>query len=337
MRRAFSRPGVLVAILIMFVLLECMGLVWIFDLFLHVTFGWIFFLGRSFQQTSFSPGAFATAVVCGLGFIFGLHFFIRHKAGRFASFCWNWKQSLIVSTATVLMFVAGISIVGVTHQISWLATSPEPIVESTFDAVYRTYSKNNLRQFGIASYNYHDAFEVFPVGGSFDSDGQGLHSWETFLLPYVDQAKLYEEIDFTKPWADEVHRDVFQKRIGMFRNQGYDIHLGRTPDNASHYAMNTQVAGANRSINHSAFSDGTTNTLFTGEVRHAPRAWGDPLNFRDPAIGFESPTGFGSVWLGGYVQFALADGSVRVLSADTDPAVLKALSTPSGGEVTDDF
>jgi hypothetical protein len=34
-------------------------------------------------------------------------------------------------------------------------------------------------------------------------------------------------------------------------------------------------------------------------------------------------------------MFAMADGSVRTLKADISPSVLKALSTPRGGEKID--
>lgn len=339
MRRNFTIFEFLLTIVISALLVGCLGVFWIFELPFHVSVGWIFFLGRIFQQTSFSPGAFATAVACSLGFVFGLHFFIRRKSENFAHFKWNWKQSLIVSTATVLMFVAGISIVGVTHQTSWLIASPEPWIQgsSVRDAARRTQSRNMLKQIGLASHYYHDAYEILPVGGSFDSDGRGLHSWETFLLPYLDQAELYEKIDLAKPWTDEVHRASFQQGINAFRNPKHSESLKEIDWNHSHYAMNAHVAGINRNISMSYFSDGKSNTLLTGEVKHAPRAWGDPVNFRDPAIGFESPISFGSVWRYGGVQFTFADGSVRMINNDIDLAVLKALSTPSGGEVIDDF
>ena len=42
-------------------------------------------------------------------------------------------------------------------------------------------------------------------------------------------------------------------------------------------AENAHVAGINRSIRLTEIGDGTSNTLLTGEVKHAPRAWGDFL------------------------------------------------------------
>ncbi len=78
-----------------------------------------------------------------------------------------------------------------------------------------------------------------------------------------------------------------------------------------------------------------------GEVAAKLKAWGDPLNLRDPALGINrSEDGFGSS-LGGRssvnCQMLFADGSVQTLATDIDPVVLKALSTPSGDDPVGEF
>jgi hypothetical protein len=79
-------------------------------------------------------------------------------------------------------------------------------------------------------------------------------------------------------------------------------------------------------------TDGLANTLLAGEASSTLRPWGDPDNLRDPALGvnqaadgFGGPDGRGGLML-------LADGSVRFLSRDTDPEVLRALATYAGGD-----
>jgi len=62
---------------------------------------------------------------------------------------------------------------------------------------------------------------------------------------------------------------------------------------------------------------------------------GCPINWRDPVEGInKSPDGFGAPWSGG-ANFMLMDGSVRFLSNGIDPKVLRAPSTPVGGEKVD--
>ena len=59
---------------------------------------------------------------------------------------------------------------------------------------------NNLKQIGVALHNYHAAFSWFPYGGSYDSDvtpgssGAGAFNWRSFILPFLEQASLYDDI-----------------------------------------------------------------------------------------------------------------------------------------------
>lgn len=67
-----------------------------------------------------------------------------------------------------------------------------PAVQQAREAARRTQCKNNLKQLGLAMHNYHDTYKMFPYG-LWDDDSYG---WGTFLLPYLDQANVYSEIDF---------------------------------------------------------------------------------------------------------------------------------------------
>jgi prepilin-type N-terminal cleavage/methylation domain-containing protein len=67
-----------------------------------------------------------------------------------------------------------------------------PAVQQAREAARRTTCRNNLKQIGIAMHNYHDAYGLFPYG-CWDDDSYG---WGTFLLPYLDQAPLFNTIDF---------------------------------------------------------------------------------------------------------------------------------------------
>ena len=73
-----------------------------------------------------------------------------------------------------------------------------------------------------------------------------------------------------------------------------------------------------------------------GEVSAGFKAWGDPTNVRDLAAGLgQSATQFGGT--NGATQILMLDGSVRTLTDNVAPSVLKALATPAGGEVIGDF
>jgi type II secretory pathway pseudopilin PulG len=81
-----------------------------------------------------------------------------------------------------------------------------PAVQQAREAARRTTCKNHLHQFGLALHNYHDTFLVFPhrQGGTTPGDtisNRNEASGLIFLLPYIDQAPLYNQIsaggDFT--------------------------------------------------------------------------------------------------------------------------------------------
>ncbi len=75
-----------------------------------------------------------------------------------------------------------------------------PAVQQAREAARRTQCKNNLKQIGLGLHNYHDTHRVFPYGGSGDanynwgagaSTGHGIYNWRGFILPFIDQAPLY--------------------------------------------------------------------------------------------------------------------------------------------------
>ena len=74
-----------------------------------------------------------------------------------------------------------------------------PAVQSAREASPRTNCKNNLKQIGLALHNYHDAYGSFPPAWTTDADGRPLLSWRVLLLPFLDEAPLYEEFDLTEP------------------------------------------------------------------------------------------------------------------------------------------
>lgn len=82
-----------------------------------------------------------------------------------------------------------------------------PAVQQAREAARRTQCKNNLKQLGLACHNYHDTFGQFPqnydgrpisemTGGSWQQ-GYGDFGWIVMALPYLDQAPLYNQFNFS--------------------------------------------------------------------------------------------------------------------------------------------
>ena len=87
-----------------------------------------------------------------------------------------------------------------------------PAVQQAREAARRSQCKNNLKQVGLALHNYHDSQRVFPPG-QFDglgcyisgggcivpaTGGGGVNDicWMQMILPYIDQANLYNKLNF---------------------------------------------------------------------------------------------------------------------------------------------
>ncbi len=93
-----------------------------------------------------------------------------------------------------------------------------PAVQQAREAARRTQCKNNMKQLGLAMHNYHDTFLAFPplevqdagflsnvdTGGSSpgwsgprSTWGSYSGNWITLTLPYIDQAPLYNQFNFS--------------------------------------------------------------------------------------------------------------------------------------------
>jgi hypothetical protein len=184
---------------------------------------------------------------------------------------------------------------------------------------------------------------MFPPGGIYTAEGQPYNSWMTALLPYMDQLPLYQQINPNEPWTSTVNQPVFQNIVPQYLNPAVTASnqdaamvngLG-----AAHYAGNSQLLRDNGSTGFRDITDGSSNTLMAAEVSTGFMAWGDPANRRDPALGFgNTPTQFGGPHdEGATINIVLTDGSVRMISTNIDPELLKALASPDGGEPVSQF
>ena len=82
-----------------------------------------------------------------------------------------------------------------------------PAVQQAREAARRSTCKNNFKQLGLAIHNYHDTYGQFPAScmnpGSYLSNyfvPAGMvrnHTGYLYLLPYMDQAPLYNQINFS--------------------------------------------------------------------------------------------------------------------------------------------
>jgi len=191
-----------------------------------------------------------------------------------------------------------------------------------------------LKAMVLAAHHYEARFRTFPPGETRGPEVTSLQSWQTLLLPYIERNDIAERIRLDAPWNDPINRDACTAVIPEYQHpdfesadiQGYPV---------THYAGNAQVLLPGRGLPFGEIRDGSSNVIFCGEVGAGAVPWAQPGNVRDPALGLGvTPEQFGMIRKSGVlgVRFAMLDGSVRFFGAKTDPAVLKALASPDGGD-----
>lgn len=208
-----------------------------------------------------------------------------------------------------------------------------PAVSHARNAARMSQAKNNLHQIGIGLHNYHDTYNAFPPGGIYTTDDKPYHGWMAFLLPYVEQRPLFGSIDFRVPYTDPSNRNAFSTSVPLYLYPGTPPSSDTNGYAVAHYAANSQVFGEkNKAPRMHSIADGLSNTILAGSVTQGFVAWGSVDNLRDPGAGIgDTPTQFNSTANGRGI-FLMGDGSVRIISSDVNPALLKALATPQGSE-----
>ena len=232
----------------------------------------------------------------------------------------------------------GAAVVGIAVAVLLLL----PAVSERRTPSLRSMSQNNLKQIALGSHNFHGEYGAFPphVGEtSLSGPGNPTSSWQTTLLSYLERADLWRAYDGTRPFDDPANAPVVGAVVEPFLDPHPDWTDRRSEGGfgLSHYAGNVRVLGPGGTPRLEDVADGTTQTLYAGQVGGFPRPWADPGNLRDAAAGFGAgPRRFGGFYAGGRGgNIVLCDGSVQFVSDGIDPAVFAALGTPDGGETLD--
>jgi prepilin-type N-terminal cleavage/methylation domain-containing protein/prepilin-type processing-associated H-X9-DG protein len=167
-----------------------------------------------------------------------------------------------------------------------------PAVQQAREAARRAECKSKLKQLGVALHNYHETHSVFPgneVGCVKNPGATANRCWEgwsglAMILPYVDQAPLYEAADFNTNWnlaaanGGKNNRIVSTTIIPAFLCPSDPTSRKWTPNSApTSYMLSAGPVSAwhrpngpgpfSRESSRSSrdFTDGMSNTILAGE------------------------------------------------------------------------
>jgi prepilin-type N-terminal cleavage/methylation domain-containing protein len=166
-----------------------------------------------------------------------------------------------------------------------------PAVQQAREAARRTQCKNQLKQFALAIHNYESTYTMLPPAACIDSGGFAANnaSWSVHgrIMPFLELSTLYNEVDLTVDWADQMVLDglkvpVYACPTDPAADTARDTGAGKPNLYPTTYGVNygtwfvldlpsgrvgDGAFAPNRKIGWRDFIDGTSNTLLVGEVK----------------------------------------------------------------------
>jgi prepilin-type processing-associated H-X9-DG protein len=209
-----------------------------------------------------------------------------------------------------------------------------PAVQAAREAARRAQCINNLKQIGLAMFNYESTYGCFPPSATYDESGRPLLSWRVMILPFLEQGPLYSKFHLDEPWDSPNNKPLGEVMLTVFK----------CPSNPEPGALtNYQVIVDPRSIftgkptgvSIREITDGTANTFLVVEAAR-PVPWSKPEDLTLSSLHDPTQGGAGSKHPGGF-NASMADGSVRFIRSSVgntiNPQLLRSLATRDGGEV----
>lgn len=230
-----------------------------------------------------------------------------------------------------------------------------PAVQSAREAARRTQSKNNLKQLGLAMHNYHDVFSHFPAGTQqgTDLEPEERLSFLYAVLPFMDQAPLYNQIvplakqSWNSPQLEKLTSTVVPTLVHPSSPNRIPaatsyVGIAGVGEDAAELPLPHERAGVfgiNRKTRIRDITDGTSNTVMISESNQQDIPWAAGSRTlksltQEPYI--NGPDGIGGPSPGG-CNMLMADGSVRFVSENVDPEVMRRLAAMADGKPVGGF
>ncbi len=100
--------------------------------------------------------------------------------------------------AIIAIVVAVLGCLGGCGVVAVLIALLVPAVQKTREAANRAVTINNMKQMALACHNFNDTFKQLPTPKA--SNPPAELGWRVSILPFVEQAALYNSIDRTAAW-----------------------------------------------------------------------------------------------------------------------------------------
>lgn len=190
-------------------------------------------------------------------------------------------------------------------------------------------SINNLKQIGLAFYNYHDTYIGLP-GNITDKDGKPLLSWRVAILPFVEEVELYKQFKLDEPWDSASNKKLIEKMPKLYTPVRVKAKAGET-FYQTFTGEKALFGGKVKNPKITSITDGTSNTGMVFEAGEAV-IWSKPADM--PFDEKKALPKLGGLF-NGESNVLMCDGSVKRLKKNPDEKELKNLIMPADGNVID--
>ena len=191
----------------------------------------------------------------------------------------------------------------------------------------RAQAANNMRQNALAMHNFHSAMGGFPTSVMVHPETGKKYSWRIAILPFMERNDLYQQYDFSQEWDSPHNLEVTADMPDFFRADSDD----EDSTNTSFFLLTgaESVFGGEKALDFQEMADGSSNTIMAVEAIRDVH-WSKPEDIViDPKQPFPNLGGFHE---GGF-NVTMMDGSVRFMSENVAPEVLRKLFNPTDGAI----
>jgi hypothetical protein len=202
-----------------------------------------------------------------------------------------------------------------------------PAVQAAREAARRNQSMNNMKQISLALLNHEAARRQLPAAGNAGAANGSQLSWRVHILPYIDEAVLYEQFHLDEPWDSPHNHALLERMPEIFKDPGGQLPPGHTAYLAVTGPQTVFGDGA-RGPRTREIVDGTSNTiLFVEAEPDASVPWTKPEDLafdpNDPMRGVQNAR------FNGFLA-AFADSHIEFISDKANPETVQAMMTATG-------